>query len=157
MNNELILHDSASKIIKELRGNCAQAIFATYGPHLGLGKVDCDSCMKITSAFGGGINLTGNVCGAITGALMALGLKYGGSPQEIELTKMSTQFLKEFTSINDSIICRDLVGHDLFDDEDLRKTNEEEIFKKCIKYVEDAARLLEKYINKNEKEEDHPQ
>ena len=71
MNNETKLYNSASKMMEERRGNCAQAIFATYGPRLAKGKVDFDSCMKITSAFGGGINRTGNVCGAVTGALMA--------------------------------------------------------------------------------------
>ena len=153
MNTKLKLHDSARKIIEEHRGNCAQAVFATYGPKLGLGKVDCESCMKITSAFGGGINRTGNVCGALTGALMALGLKYGGSPQEADVSKVSAQFLEEFTLINDSIICRDLIGHDLFEDEDLRKAYQKDLFKKFVKYVEDAARLLEKYLDKNEKEE----
>ncbi|MHA2377388.1 MAG: C-GCAxxG-C-C family protein [Candidatus Thorarchaeota archaeon] len=73
------LADSANKIFQEQKGHCSQAIFAAYGEQLGLGKVDFDTCMKIASAFSGGIALTGNVCGALTGALMALGLKYGGA------------------------------------------------------------------------------
>lgn len=150
MKNESKLIDSASKLMVERRGNCAQAIFATYGPHMGLGKVDCDSCMKITSAFGGGINRTGNVCGAITGALMALGLKFGVSTQEVDVTKVSNQLLEEFTAINGSIICRDLIGHDIFDNEDLQKAYAKDLFKKCQKYVEDSANLLEKYAELGE-------
>jgi len=102
--------------------------------------------MKIASAFGGGINRTGNVCGAITGALMALGFKYGGSVQEEEITRVSTRFLDEFVSINGSIICRELIDHDLITEEDLKKAFESDAFKKCMKYVDDAARLLNKYI-----------
>ncbi len=151
MKNESKLFDSASKMMEEGRGNCAQAIFARYGPILEKGKIDFDSCMRITSAFGGGINLTGNVCGAITGALMTLGLKYGESIQEV--SKISTQFLDEFKSNNGSIICRDLVGHDLFDNEDLRKTKEKDIFEKCKKCVDDAACLLEKYFDELKTEE----
>ena len=64
------IYETTSKMMEEQRGNCAQAIFATYGPLIGLQKIDCNRCMRITAAFGGGINLTGNVCGAITGALM---------------------------------------------------------------------------------------
>ena len=79
MDSKSKLINSANKMMEELRGNCAQAIFATYGPQIGLENIDYESCMKIASAFGGGINLTGNVCGAITGTLMTLGLKYGGS------------------------------------------------------------------------------
>ena len=150
MKNESKLFDSASKFMVEHRGNCAQAIFAIYGPHIGLGKVDCETCSKITSAFGGGINRTGNVCGAITGALMALGLKYGGSPQEVDVTKISNQLLEEFTTINGSIICRDLIGHDIFDDEDLQKAFAKDLFKKCQKYVKDSAHLLEKYAELEE-------
>jgi C_GCAxxG_C_C family probable redox protein len=143
MKNESKLNNSASKLMVERRGNCAQAIFAKYGPQMSSGKVDCESCMQIASAYGGGINLTGNVCGAITGALMALGIKYGGNVQEV--TKASSQLIDEFTSINGSIICRDLVGPDLFDNEDLRKGFEQELFKKCMKFVDDAAHLLEKH------------
>ena len=45
------------------------------------------------------INLTGNVCGAITGALMTLGLKYGGNIQEV--TKISSQLIEEFKKLMD--------------------------------------------------------
>ncbi|MHA2216743.1 MAG: C-GCAxxG-C-C family protein [Candidatus Hodarchaeales archaeon] len=56
------------------RDNCAQAIISVYGEYLG---ADHDTCLKIASVFGGGINRTGNMCGAVTGALMVIGLKYG--------------------------------------------------------------------------------
>ena len=143
MKNESKINNSASKLMEQQQGNCAQAIFAKYGPQLSLGKVDCDSCMRITSAFGGGINLTGNVCGAITGSLMALGIKYGGNP--LEVAKIANQFIDEFKSINGSIICRELVGPKFFDDENLRAEFRVDLFKKCMKYVDDAAHLLEKY------------
>jgi len=145
MKKESELDNLASKMMIDGKGNCSQAIFAKYAPKLEKGNIDFDTCMRITSAFGGGINLTGNVCGAITGALMTLGLKYGENFQEV--MKISTQFIDEFKSINGSIICRDLVGHDFFDNEDLRKTNNKEIFEKCKKCVDDAACLLEKYID----------
>jgi len=148
MNNESKLDNSASKMMEELRGNCAQAIFATYGPRLAKGKVDFDSCMKITSAFGGGINLTGNVCGAITGALMVLGLKYGENIQE--LTCISNQLMDEFITIHGSIICRELIGQDLLDDENISKAFQEDAFKKCMKCVIDAAQLLEKHVELEE-------
>jgi C_GCAxxG_C_C family probable redox protein len=154
MSDATRLFDSASKMMPEMRGNCAQAIFSTYGLHFGSGKIDFDTCMKIASAFGGGINLTGNVCGAVTGALMALGLKFGGNPQEDEAAIVSTQFIDEFTSLNGSIICSELSGHD-FDDlasqdltteEDVKQVFESDTFKKCMKCVDDAARLLNKFI-----------
>ncbi|NHJ06233.1 MAG: C_GCAxxG_C_C family protein [Candidatus Heimdallarchaeota archaeon] len=146
MENKSKLINSANKMMEELRGNCAQAIFTSFGPQMGLENIDYELCMKIASAFGGGINLTGNVCGAITGTLMTLGLKYGGSAQEIEITRISNKIIEEFIALNGSIICRDIVGHDIFSNENLRKEFSEEIFKKCKKCVNDAACLLEKYI-----------
>ena len=144
MNRVSKIDVSASKIMEEKQGNCAQAIYATYGPYLSNGKVDFESCMLTASAFGGGINRTGNVCGAVTGALMALGLQYGEDVQEV--TTVSAELLEAFKSTNDSIICRELVGYDLFDDENLRQAFEKDIFKNCVKYVDDVARLLEKHV-----------
>ncbi len=140
------LINSANKMMEELRGNCAQAIFATYGPQIGLEKIDCESCMKIASAFGGGINRTGNVCGAITGALMTLGLKYSRGAQEVEVTKISNEIIEEFTAINGSIICRELIGQDIISDENLKEAFKKGLFEKCKKYVNDVAGLMEKYI-----------
>ena len=54
--------------------DCAQALVSTYGPELGL---DRETAIKVADAFTGGIGRTGETCGAVTGALMVLGLKYG--------------------------------------------------------------------------------
>ena len=53
--------------------NCAQAVFASFSKELGL---DEKQALKIGGCFGSGMR-KGEVCGACTGALMALGLKYG--------------------------------------------------------------------------------
>jgi C_GCAxxG_C_C family probable redox protein len=145
MKNKSKLINSANEMMENRQGNCAQAIFATYGPHLAKEKLEFEYCMKITSAFGGGVNLTGNVCGAITGALMSLGLKFNRNFQDV--TNISSQFIEEFKRINGSIICRELIGYDISEGEDFKQADQKEIFKKCKKYVIDAACLLENYIN----------
>jgi C_GCAxxG_C_C family probable redox protein len=142
------INETTSKMMEEQKGNCAQAIFATYGPLIGLQKIDSNVCMSIAAAFGGGINRTGNVCGAITGALMVLGLKYGENIQEI--TRISNQFIDEFTAIHGSIVCRELIGDDLLNVENVRKAFQEGAFKKCIRIVNDAAKLLEKQVELEE-------
>ena len=53
--------------------NCSQSIFSTYAPRFG---VNTEHSLKIASAFGGGIARMGNICGAVSGALMTIGLKY---------------------------------------------------------------------------------
>jgi len=54
--------------------NCSQAVFTVFGKEQGLTE---DQCLKIGCAFGGGMRLQQYTCGALTGALMAIGLHFG--------------------------------------------------------------------------------
>jgi C_GCAxxG_C_C family probable redox protein len=131
--------EAAKKIIDEQKGTCSQAIFTTYGVHLSTGKLDYDTCMKIASGFGGGIADKGNVCGALTGGIMALGLKYGGSPMEAEVNQAANTLLEKFTNLHDSVLCRELINYDLAATEGLKAAFEKGVFDNCPKYVEDVA------------------
>ena len=55
--------------------NCSQAVFGTFSEQVGL---DCETACKVATGFGGGMRM-GGTCGAVTGAFMALGLKYGNN------------------------------------------------------------------------------
>jgi len=134
---------TARRIFQQQRAHCAQAIFAAYGEQLGLGNVEFDTCMKIAAAFSGGIARTGNVCGALTGALMAIGLKYSGAQKADEI---AGYLLNEFKSRNGSIICRELINHDLLTDEDIQQAFKKGSFDRCPKYVEDVTIILDKLL-----------
>ena len=71
--------------ISNFRGdfNCAQSITGTYGPQYGLNQ---DIALKIATGFGGGMARFGRTCGAVSGAYMVIGLKYGmGKNDDTEL------------------------------------------------------------------------
>jgi C_GCAxxG_C_C family probable redox protein len=53
---------------------CSSVVFSTFSGELGL---DPDTAKKIGCGFGAGISKTGNICGAVSGAIMVIGLKYG--------------------------------------------------------------------------------
>jgi C_GCAxxG_C_C family probable redox protein len=53
--------------------NCAQAILYAFGPDLGL---DGETALKVATGLGAGMGRRGEVCGAVTGGILALGLKY---------------------------------------------------------------------------------
>ncbi|MHA2360216.1 MAG: C-GCAxxG-C-C family protein, partial [Candidatus Thorarchaeota archaeon] len=91
--------ETANKIFQEQKGHCAQAVFSAYAEQLSQGKVDFETGMKTASAFSGGIARTGNVCGALTGALMALGLKYNDAEKSNEV---AVKLFDEFISLNGS-------------------------------------------------------
>ncbi|MBD3407338.1 MAG: hypothetical protein GF411_14570 [Candidatus Lokiarchaeota archaeon] len=138
---------STAKLMAERKAQCAQAIFATYGPLLSSGEIDYDMCLKIASAFGGGINLTGNVCGALTGGLMALGLKFGGSPLEHDMSEVSTKLLEDFKTTHGSILCRELVDGVLDREKAMEQSAQKDAVMQCMKYVEDVAKLISEYVD----------
>jgi C_GCAxxG_C_C family probable redox protein len=53
--------------------NCSQAVLSAFGPEMGL---DCETALRVAGMFGAGMGRMGNVCGAVTGAFMVIGLKY---------------------------------------------------------------------------------
>ena len=56
------------------RFTCSAAVFSTFSAELGL---DPNTAKKIACGFGAGVSKTGNICGAVSGAIMVIGLKYG--------------------------------------------------------------------------------
>ena len=56
--------------------NCSQAVISVYAEQLGLSR---KTALKIAQGFGGGMGRMTKTCGAVTGAFMVLGLKYGNA------------------------------------------------------------------------------
>ena len=98
--------------------------------------------------FGGGMRL-GETCGAVTGALMVLGLRYGSgdcdtaegrAPVSARVVEFSDRFKKR----NGALTCRDLLGCDISTAEGMKQAQEQNLFKTtCVKMVENAAEILE--------------
>jgi C_GCAxxG_C_C family probable redox protein len=121
---------------------CSQAVFAAFSEDMGISKEDA---LKIGACFGSGMR-KGEVCGACTGALMALGLKYGESKEKSN--EVCVRFLDEFKKENSSYICRDLLGCDISTPEGVEYALKENLFKEiCPKMVESAAIITEKILN----------
>ena len=104
---------------------CSQAVFAAFSPKLGLEK---NQALKIGACFGSGMR-KGEVCGACTGALMVLGLKYGES--KAMSNEACERFLDEFKKENGSYICNDLLGCDITTKEGVEFANENKSFKEA--------------------------
>ncbi|HOW39000.1 MAG TPA: C-GCAxxG-C-C family protein [Bacteroidales bacterium] len=141
--------NKSEKAIEYFRSkfNCSQSVFTVFGTEHGLSENDC---LKTSCAFGGGMGRQQLICGAVTGALMALGIKYGkamGDPDENkQLTYEKTrEFFNEFIRLNGSTSCRELLkGLDMNDPDDHRKIIEQGLFDTlCEKYVTDSVRIVE--------------
>ena len=132
--------------------NCAQAVLAVFGTEYGLSE---DECLKIACAFGGGMGRRQYTCGAVTGALMVLGLRYGkgsGDPEEKkkQCYEETGWFFREFIQLNGSSNCRELLqGLDMNNPGERKLIEEQKLFDiRCEKYVADAVRILENQISK---------
>ncbi len=129
--------------------NCAQSVFSTFSEELGL---DCETALKIAGAFGGGMCNQGKTCGAVTGALMVLGLKFPRlDPKSDDQKEMIRNFGEDFMidfeeRNNDHTYCRDLLDCDLSTPEGLRFAKENDLRKNCEKFVQDAVAILEEIL-----------
>ncbi|MCX5803443.1 MAG: C-GCAxxG-C-C family protein [Proteobacteria bacterium] len=130
--------------------SCSQAILSTYGPELGLEK---ETALKVAGAFGGGMARMGEVCGAVTGAFIVIGLKHGKIKAEDEEAKEKTylivrEFVERFKSRNGSIKCRELLGYDISTLGGIKLIKEKNLFYTiCVKYVRDAAEIIEELLH----------
>jgi C_GCAxxG_C_C family probable redox protein len=125
--------------------NCSQAVFSVFADDFGL---DEEMALKIAAGFGGGMGRMGGTCGAVTGAIMALGLTFGAASPDRETKELAYSqvrtFADRFKAINGSLACRDLLGCDISTPDGHRIAKEKSLFTTvCPKLVQDAVAILE--------------
>lgn len=129
--------------------SCSQALLSIYGVEFGL---DHETALKVSGAFGGGMGRMGETCGAVTGAFMVIGLKYGNTRVDDRQAKEKTyslvkEFVEKFKSRNGSIACRELLGCDISTPEGMEIAKEKNLFATlCPKLVSDAAEIIEQTL-----------
>jgi C_GCAxxG_C_C family probable redox protein len=129
--------------------NCSQAVFSSYSEQFG---IESDKACKVATGFGGGMRMAGT-CGAVTGAFMVLGLKYGNSPEKDMDAKANTykkieEFTSRFKTRNDTVACGELLGCDISTPEGNKEAQDKGLFRSlCPQLVQDAAEILEEMLN----------
>ncbi|MGA2586499.1 MAG: C-GCAxxG-C-C family protein [Candidatus Aminicenantales bacterium] len=129
--------------------SCSQAVFATFSEDFGL---DRDISLRLSQAFGGGMAHMGEACGAVTGAFMLIGLKYGRTKADDLEARDRTyakmrQFTDKFKALHCSIQCRCLLGLDIGTEEGMRLAREKNLFQTlCSNYVRNAAEIVEEIL-----------
>ena len=137
--------DEAEAIFRQTF-NCCQAVIAAYAEQHGL---DRDTALKLATGFGGGVSHMGKMCGAVTGAVMVLGLRHGRCRVEDVAAKQKTmdmvrQFARRFRQRHGALDCRQLLGCDLNKPEEFEWAKKQGLFAtRCPKLVRDAVAILE--------------
>jgi C_GCAxxG_C_C family probable redox protein len=125
--------------------NCAQSVLLTMQEYYGIQENKL--IPKIATAFGGGIGRLGSLCGALTGAIIAIGLKYGTNEiilkKKEKTYKLAQKFYEQFAKASGSLFCKELIGYDLTDPEELDKARKSNVHKeKCTHFVKEAVEIL---------------
>lgn len=132
-----------------LEGNaCSQAVLSQYSE---LFDLDQTSALKIASGFGAGMQM-GKTCGAVTGAYMVLGLKFGTeesarSHGRKDVYNAVVEFTRKFEERNGTTDCRDLLGCDISTAAGSQFAKEQKLFTTvCPRFVKDVSELLDAII-----------
>jgi len=144
VNSANTLGEKAVRHFRDEGYNCSQSVLLTMAEHW---KCRNELIPKVATAFGGGMGRCGSVCGALTGGLMAIGIKYGTnepSPEKRSRAyKLAEELYHRFEKQNGTVMCRELIGLDLSDAEQRKKAQEEHVFgKKCTVFVRSAVEIL---------------
>ena len=129
--------------------SCSQAVLCAYSD---LFNLDRTTALKLSQPFGGGIAHQGGICGAVSGAFMVLGLKYGRTQAEDLEAREKTyekvlEFIERFTASNGSTVCRELLGYDLSTSEGFQQAVDAGLFDTlCPKLIQSSMEILEKIL-----------
>jgi C_GCAxxG_C_C family probable redox protein len=126
--------------------NCAQAVFIPFARESGLGE---EAAARIASSFGAGMGRMQETCGAVTGALMAMGLARGFAKADDQAGKdlalaRTKEFIASFRAEFGTVLCKELLGCDLNTDEGQKfhkDSNQRELT--CMRCVKFAASRVE--------------
>ena len=125
--------------------NCAQSVLLTMQEYYGIRRNRL--IPRIATAFGGGIGRRGSLCGALTGAIMAIELKHGTDMtvliEKEKAYEIALKFYDQFVKECGSSFCKELIGYDLTNPEQherLRKSNVRD--ERCSYFVRKAVEIL---------------
>jgi len=127
--------------------NCAQAVLYAACGRL---KFDNDAALRMACGLGAGMGRNQEVCGAVSGGILALGLRHGrgegGDVAATEATYAKTrEFMTRFSAKHGSCFCRELLGGCSLTTEEGRQRFKAEGLKArvCTPCVETSAAILE--------------
>ena len=125
--------------------SCSQAILMTYGPRLGIER---ETTIRIAAGFSGGMRM-GETCGAVTGAIMVIGLLHGSTDAKDKEAKVNVyrsvkELVERFRARNGSVVCKKLLGVDIGTETGVEAAEKKGLFSSvCPEMVRAAAEILE--------------
>jgi len=130
--------------------NCAQAVLFAFCDQV---QLDSNLALKLACGFGAGMGRKGEVCGAVSGGVLAISARYGrdeaADASATEVTyKKTSELLRRFAAKHNTVICKVLLGgcdltipegQQWFKDKELKKVV-------CTKCVESVVEIVEELL-----------
>lgn len=119
--------------------NCSQSVFCAFADEFGM---DLETAKKVSSGLGGGVGRMREVCGAVTGATLVLGMRHG--PDKSAVYPAVQDFCARFKAECGSIVCRELLDGTGATSGGAPEARTSEYYRKrpCVELVRLAASLL---------------
>ncbi len=143
----MISEDEVDRLFKE-GFDCSQIVLAAVADRIGITR---EQAYGVASCFGIGM-AQGETCGAATGAMMAIGIRYGNvKPGDLktksEVFAKRDEFIRRFAEMNGKVRCPDLLGRrvDTFDELMLLGATTD-VFRNCRRYCVNAVKILEEML-----------
>lgn len=127
---------------------CSQCVLAVFAPQFGLPN---ETALLLAGPFGGGIARTGQTCGAVTGALMALSLKHGYTVPDGKdsCQAIMREFMRRFKDAHESLECNALLGYDIGTQAGAQAAREAGAFARCPLLVGSAVEIVESMLRED--------
>ena len=118
--------------------NCAQAVLGAFCEDYGLAF---DVAMSVACGFGSGAR-NAELCGAVSGGVLVVGLKYGGD--NLTCNDKVEEFTARFRELYGHIVCKELLGCDIATLAGREEAIARDLFKtKCLKLTKSSAEILD--------------
>lgn len=150
---------SRADLADELHGqkfSCSQSVLAAFADDLGL---DRDAALGLGAGFSGGLGGRGEICGALTGAIMAAGMKHGWRRGDDSDARAATEWVvnrlvERFEESHGSTICRDLLDYPVSSNAERAAARESGLITvDCGKFIRNATELLDEILAEAEARE----
>jgi len=131
---------------------CAQTVASVFAEDFGIDEV---TAQKLSLGLGGGIGRSGEVCGALSGAILVLGMKYGVSSMDGEANKaakekvydLDQELIRQYKERAGAIRCNDILGFDMNDPEARTAAKDKGVFNVvCNGCIKNSVEILEKML-----------
>lgn len=133
--------------------NCPQSVVHAFDDVLQKNGIDVEAALRLASPFGGGMGRMREVCGAVSGMFMILGLLEGYSDPaafdaKADLYATAQELAAAFREEHGTILCRELLGLQKGPDAPTpeRRTAAYYADRPCAAYCETAARVLAEHL-----------